>query len=597
MRFRILILAGLLLTGASLSARAAEFDVNGPSLEMRQIQFCQGCRSSLIVTTVPPGTKIQCPQCQTAQRRMPSEKLLIRVYQVCPACGARMDVRDYKPGELIRCGTCSHVQPVLREAVDRPEWRGDGEPPEAPVVRPIVTPPQTTTPAAPAIPAPSRDERRVLAAAPLETPSPPIPVPAPIASAPQPRRESDAPTVAPGIPGLSMDPAAYGNDKKAVPAALDVTVPGIFSDTRALQLRGAVLGESAAATEPPADAVQLEDFGGWPKEPPPEPRQSVQIAPPEPPEPQAVGQVEPDPFARAEPDLDEPRLAARVNARPITQAAVERVVQQALDMTRIQLGARANTPQGQAFLANRKIELQQESLQTLIDRELIVDAAERAGLEPDREAVLREAETLRTQSPDAQAAIDEARTRLIIRAVMEQHQQQPAHIRPAAIKEFYEAHTREFLQPRRVRVRVLTVYYDRAGKSDSRSADAIAREIMTALRQHAGFRDLIARYSEGPAREQLGELSMNGEPWLPVSHLGEPVQTALETLPVGKIFGPLALSNAYLFLELIDHKSAEPVSLREVSGLIQKRLEAKAADRSFQKWLGDLRKQARIETF
>ncbi|MBN2710935.1 MAG: hypothetical protein JXR97_00670, partial [Planctomycetes bacterium] len=131
---RVVFAVLLAITCAAPFCGAAEFDINGPTVELRRIQFCTKCGKPLVVTTVPSGARIVCPHCDTVQFRIPNKNLLLKVYQVCPNCGSRMDVNKYEPGEVIKCGNCGLGQKVLEDAIVTKGFSGGtGRMPDAPV--------------------------------------------------------------------------------------------------------------------------------------------------------------------------------------------------------------------------------------------------------------------------------------------------------------------------------------------------------------------------------------------------------------------------------------------------------------------------------
>lgn len=130
-----LFLSALVVFAAGAGARAADFELSRPAVEMRRLQYCQECREPLVVTTIAPGAAVRCPKCKAVARRLPDRELLIKVYQVCPSCASRLDVSTLAPDAPLRCGACGLVQRALPDAIYLPHSQsGTGEiPPGAAV--------------------------------------------------------------------------------------------------------------------------------------------------------------------------------------------------------------------------------------------------------------------------------------------------------------------------------------------------------------------------------------------------------------------------------------------------------------------------------
>ncbi|MFH0911793.1 MAG: SurA N-terminal domain-containing protein, partial [Planctomycetota bacterium] len=119
-----------LLLGACLPAGAAEFSLEGPSVELRRIQPCAQCGRPLVVTHLLPGTIVCCPACGAEQARLPNDELRVQVLQICPVCQSAMDVHELPAGTRIRCDLCGAVQRVVPAAtLSVPAEAGGGRPP------------------------------------------------------------------------------------------------------------------------------------------------------------------------------------------------------------------------------------------------------------------------------------------------------------------------------------------------------------------------------------------------------------------------------------------------------------------------------------
>lgn len=126
--------------------QAADFELGSPTIELRRLQYCDGCREPLVVTSIAPGAAVRCPKCERVQRRLPDSELEVKVYQICPSCGARLDLDGLKPLDPLKCGSCGLAQRALAEATSLPKTgAGQGRIPDGPQIAPS-TPLQEPSP-------------------------------------------------------------------------------------------------------------------------------------------------------------------------------------------------------------------------------------------------------------------------------------------------------------------------------------------------------------------------------------------------------------------------------------------------------------------
>ncbi|MCD7895180.1 MAG: hydrogenase maturation nickel metallochaperone HypA [Planctomycetaceae bacterium] len=97
------------------SPHAAEFDLDGGWVVLRQLQYCTGCGSALLVTQVHPGSHIRCPDCGKEQTRIASQYVLNQMYQLCTLCGGPLNHEGHHPGDVVECDTCHTRQPLSRD--------------------------------------------------------------------------------------------------------------------------------------------------------------------------------------------------------------------------------------------------------------------------------------------------------------------------------------------------------------------------------------------------------------------------------------------------------------------------------------------------
>ncbi|MCX7934435.1 MAG: peptidyl-prolyl cis-trans isomerase [Planctomycetota bacterium] len=552
----------------AFAAPAADFSVEGPTLELRRIQFCQRCQASLVVTAIPPGALIQCPRCALVQSRIPTRHLLTKIFQVCPHCGARLLVADFPAGSVVRCGHCRSRQEVLAEAVWKPgEDAGRGFLPDGPVLPPAEIPLPPTDDSS------SRSDRG--------------------AEQTLPRNEVSltAPPAAP-IPPAAPTPAAPSGPINEVPSKSE-TAP---ADSRADKDKAAALAEveALAACQPPGIIDPAEDEEMAQEVPARAVEESEGILPfgyrPNRTSEISAGAAA-DPFAAD--GLWE--AAALVNGEPIYAAELEPIIALALEQLRLEMGSKCATPWGVRQLQRCRTEARERALQQCIDRKIMRQEAKRLGIAPRSDEIAEKAARLQEQKGIEVAAHylwEEAEEEIIAERLLRRYPTSAPT--PADVRDYYERHRQEYLQPPRAALRSLTVFLDREGKRDARPALAIARQIVSDLLGGAPFEDLIRHYSEDTAANQQGVMIFRNSPLIPLDFLGTAVREALAEAKEGKVVGPIIVPGAIVFFKLEEWQEAQPLPLAAVAGKIQQTLARQARQEALAKILADLRAQADI---
>ncbi|MDR1744402.1 MAG: hypothetical protein LBS30_01455 [Planctomycetota bacterium] len=117
----VLMCVPVLWTPPVKSARAAEFDLDSGRVVLRQLQYCVDCGAALLVTQVPAGVMVRCPDCGREQPRLAQEYLLTQMYQLCKVCQSPLNPEGHTPGEVVECGTCRARQPLTGDVFARGE--------------------------------------------------------------------------------------------------------------------------------------------------------------------------------------------------------------------------------------------------------------------------------------------------------------------------------------------------------------------------------------------------------------------------------------------------------------------------------------------
>ena len=239
-----------------------------------------------------------------------------------------------------------------------------------------------------------------------------------------------------------------------------------------------------------------------------------------------------------------------------------------------------------------RVELKRSFLAQKINRELILSAADRAGIDltvaqqeavvaehrkdysvDDFEAMLQErkltVETWRRQLLETRR-IEEAISRLAYSDIV---------IPKEAIAAYYQQQKDEFDRPQQVRARQITL-----------ANEADGQQVLGQLRQGLDFAEAARRFSISPDAEQGGDLGFFGRGQMP-----DAFDAVVFELPIGRISELVKSEYGYHLFLVEERRAAQRLPLDQVQDQIAARLRAEKEEQAYRDWLQSLRSQATIE--
>jgi len=283
-------------------------------------------------------------------------------------------------------------------------------------------------------------------------------------------------------------------------------------------------------------------------------------------------------------------IAAVVNDRVITVGEVEDGLAERMPRLR---EAHADAALGAAVEEERE-----RIVRDLIDRELVVQAAEASG------AVIPEA--------DLDQAIDEDRAKfaseeefrrqleaegLTLTRLRELHRREKLQsyirwvevlskieVNPAEVDAYYSEHLDQFTLP--ARVRRSRIFIPIEPGSDGSAAKAAADAAYQRVSSGEDFAAVAREVSRGPKAEQGGDWGFTEEDKLPVH---------LRSIEVGRLSEIIKSDAGYSFIIITARRKPEVKPLDEVRGDIDGMIRAQNAGDLLERWMGRLRAEAYIE--
>lgn len=160
-------------------------------------------------------------------------------------------------------------------------------------------------------------------------------------------------------------------------------------------------------------------------------------------------------------------------------------------------------------------------------------------------------------------------------------------ILPSEIKRYYQVNRREFMVGEKFKVRHILL---KAGDDmELELAKVEIEDIYNKLQDGRDFAELAAQYSEGPNKEQGGDMG-----YIERGEMIDEIDDAMSRLEPGEFSDPIKSSIGYHILKVEDIQNFGYLTLEEAQEDIKKMLFQKKIKEKLEEWLGELRSKAYI---
>lgn len=302
-------------------------------------------------------------------------------------------------------------------------------------------------------------------------------------------------------------------------------------------------------------------------------------------------------------------VAAIVNDKVITFSEVKKQVEPNEAVLR-------ETYQGPE-LVDRIKEARLNALRALIERELIIQDFKKKGYQiPDTFIEGRVRDMIRSQFDGDRIAfirtlqangMTEERYKqnlldqIIVQAMRMKNVSDSIVISPYQVEQYYHDHLALFVEPPSVKLRLIflqkSVLKERRVGPDGKEEEydqplETAKELETKLRFGANFGDLARAYSEGPRKQEGGDLG-----WVTRDTLRPEIADAAFGMFPGQTSDVIATPDGYYLLHLEDKRRERVKPISSVRNQIESALLQEKRQRRQQEWLDSLRVKSFIKMF
>ena len=168
-------------------------------------------------------------------------------------------------------------------------------------------------------------------------------------------------------------------------------------------------------------------------------------------------------------------------------------------------------------------------------------------------------------------------------------------ISPHMVEEYYQNHVRDFLQPDRVKLRMIYL-----APESSPEVEATAKEVLSQLESGSDFSQLARKYSD--YNRAGGGLFQENNGWVERDGLKSELAEAAFQLRPGQASGIISLSTAqgakaFYILQVEEVKKATVTPLSSIRDAIESTLVAAESEKVQKDWIDRLKRDAYIEKF
>lgn len=307
--------------------------------------------------------------------------------------------------------------------------------------------------------------------------------------------------------------------------------------------------------------------------------------------------------AQQSPDPDLLRLGNGIAA--VAEGQIITVEELRRELEPIVPRLRAESKSAQDF-SQRLDKLSREVLQNMIDRIIIVKAAEKKGLMIPQSYIDQEyadvlardfdgnrsrfLEYLRARGDTARDFRKRIYERVVVNVMRQENHRSQSEISPERIEEFYVKNKVRFYQPEALHLRqiILTPIADE-GLVPLRQT---AREIIRELKAGGNFADIARKYSQDEMSRRGGDWG-----WIERKDIRKELSDAAFSLKSGDYSAPIELNNTIFILYAEDKRNEMIQPITQVRDIIENVLVGEIARETQERWLQEMRNQSYVRYF
>jgi peptidyl-prolyl cis-trans isomerase SurA len=290
------------------------------------------------------------------------------------------------------------------------------------------------------------------------------------------------------------------------------------------------------------------------------------------------------------------RVVAKVNGEIITLSSVE----ERASIAKQQLAA-SSSPEEFS-----EKEIAEKTLDTIIEEKLQLQAAKKAGLDIDEEAVQLALDDIMKRNNITESQMETMlenegrsleqykeviRNQILVTKVVQFHMGKTGAVTNRQIREYYQKHQKDYWQPRQPFVRhILFIAEESASPEERQLKKNKTREVLRLIRAGSDFSEMAKKYSEDVSASTGGEIGL-----LKKGHLVPEFEKAALSLKSGEVSDVVESRYGFHIIKVDSVIPGKTRPIREVKGEIEKALQFENKQKKYENWMRELKSHAMIQ--
>ena len=255
-------------------------------------------------------------------------------------------------------------------------------------------------------------------------------------------------------------------------------------------------------------------------------------------------------------------------------------------------------PNNPALRRQKVLEVKQQALETLVERQLILMEFDAQGYQLPEKIIDKQVQerirdrfgdrltltrTLQAQGVTFEAFRKDIKTTVIVDFLTAQNVNSVSLVSPSEIKAYYDTHLEDFQQEKLIRLRMIFL---KANPENRTAAEAMLKEIRAKVEAGTDFASLAKVYHQGSQRNQGGDWG-----WVDRNTLRSDLSEEAFKLEEGQASEIITTDEGCYLLYAQEIKPAEPKRLASVQSEIEAILLAEEKNRLRTNWIDELKKK------
>ena len=303
------------------------------------------------------------------------------------------------------------------------------------------------------------------------------------------------------------------------------------------------------------------------------------------------------PIMAGEKNPSEKKVAV-VNGTVITQAEFDR------EMHAVQ---RRFSSMGKPLSDSQLSAIKKDTLEGLIDRELLYQESQKKGIKIDDAAVKEEMETLKKRFPSeaefknmmsvmnlTEAALKYQLMRgMALQEFVDKELVQGVTVSDKEIKDYYDSHPDFFKQPEQVRASHILIKVDsQADESQKAEARKTLEKIQQKLKKGEDFSALAKESSQCPSSDKGGDLG-----YFKRGQMVKPFEDAASALKPGEVSDIVETKFGYHLIKVVDKKPEGTIPYKDVKDKIKQHIKSEKVQEKVSSYVAKLKEKAKVERY